>query len=113
MLPLVLELALACLEGAALGRAVMILQEAADDSEAQAAAALVTASHSRADVMATSEAIQAAASLARVERAELAAATKWAAHVADSRELARRALAVVAAGGGEPAPPVRRRTPSQ
>jgi hypothetical protein len=91
---LVLDLALTCLEGAALGRAVMVLQEAADDSEAAAADALAKASRLGAGAAASKAAIEAAASLARIERAEVAAAGRWAAHLAQSRELARRALAV-------------------
>jgi len=92
----VLELALACLEGAALGRAVMLLQSTADECEEKAAAALFEASRANAGATAPGAALEAAAALARIERAELAAATRWAVHVAQSRELARRALAVAA-----------------
>jgi hypothetical protein len=105
---LVLELALSCLEGAALGRAVMVLQEAADDSEAFAADALAKASEPDAGWTATNVALEATAALARVERAELAASSRWAAHVVQSRELARRALDV-AADWNRTAPRPRRR----
>ncbi len=100
---LVLELALACLEGAALGRALMLLQSAADECEERAADALFEASRAHAGVTASGAALEAGAALARIERAELAAATRWAAHVAQSRELARRALEV-AAGASRPGP---------
>ena len=93
---LLLELALACLEGAALGRAVMLLRSAADESEALAADALLAASRADAGVTASSAALKAAGALARAERAELAAATRWADHVIQSRALARTALEVAA-----------------
>ena len=103
-----LELALTCLEGAALGKAVMILQEAADDSEALASDALFKATQPGAGVTASRAVLEATASLDRIERAELAAASRWAAHVRQSRELARRALEV-AAGGGQATRPGRLR----
>src|SRR4051794_1970439 len=67
---LVLEVALACLEGASLGHALMTLQEVADESEARATHALATASEPDAGVAAMNEAMRAAASLARAERVE-------------------------------------------
>jgi hypothetical protein len=97
---LLLELALACLEGAALGRAVMLLRSAADESEALAADALLAASREGAGVAASSAALKAAGALARAERAELAAATRWADHVTQSRALARMALEVAAGARG-------------
>jgi hypothetical protein len=92
---LVLELALACLEGAALGHALMSLQEVADESEARAIEALAAAGDPGAGAAVMKEAIEAAISLARAERAEFATATRWATYVVESRELARRALGVV------------------
>jgi hypothetical protein len=92
---LVLELALACLEGAALGHALMSLQEVADESEARAMEALAAASDLQAGAPAMNEAMEAAASFGRAERAEFAAATRWATYVVESRELAQRALSVV------------------
>ena len=92
---LVLELALACLETAALGHQLMSLQEVADESEARAAEALAAASCPDAEVGAMRVAMDAAASLADAERAEFATATRWAEHVVASRNLARRALTVV------------------
>jgi hypothetical protein len=92
---LVIELALACLETAALGHQLMSLQEAADESEARAAEALAAASSPDAEVGAMRLAMDAAALLADAERAELATATRWAEHVVASRKLARRALRVV------------------
>jgi hypothetical protein len=93
--PLVLELALACLEVAALGRALMTSQEAADESEARALDALAAASAPGASGAAMKEAMDAGASFAEAERAELAATTRWATHVVESRELALLALRVV------------------
>jgi hypothetical protein len=92
---LVLELALACLETAALGHQLMSLQDVADESEARAAEALAAASSPDAKVGAMRVAMEAAASLADAERAEFATATRWAEHVVASRELAKRALRVV------------------
>ncbi len=89
---LVLELALVCLEGAALGRSVMVLQEAADEFEVVTADALAMASDPRAGVTAWALALESAGSLARVERAELAASARWAEHATHARELALRAL---------------------
>jgi hypothetical protein len=91
----VLELALACLEGATLGHALMSLQEVADESEARAMEALAAASDPGAGAAAMKEAVEAATSLARAEGAEFATATRWATYVVESRELARRALRVV------------------
>ena len=96
---LVLELALVCFEGAALGRSVMMLQDAADESEVIASSALAVASDPRAGVEAWCLALEAAASLGRIERAELAASARWAAHAERSRGLALRALAVTGRGG--------------
>jgi hypothetical protein len=87
-----LELALTCLEGAALGRSLMVLQEAADDSEARAAAALELAAGRFGDIAAMTSALDAVTAFADAERAELAAAARWAEHVSTSQELARRAL---------------------
>jgi hypothetical protein len=92
LLSLILELALACLEGAALGRAVMALQDAADDSEARAADALDLAAHRAWDIRTMSSALEAVTSFARLEEAELVAASRWAAHVSSTHELAQRAL---------------------
>jgi hypothetical protein len=91
----VLELALACLEGAGLGRALMATQEAADESEARALDALAAVRTPGAGGAAMKEAIDAAAQFAGAERAEFAMATRWATHVVESRELALRALRVV------------------
>lgn len=95
---LVLELALVCLEGAALGRSVMMLQESADEYETLSADSLAMASDPRAGVEAWALAFEAARSLARVERAELAASARWAAHAMQSRELALRALGATRRG---------------
>jgi hypothetical protein len=85
----------------------MVLQEAADDSEAAAADALARASEPGAEASASRVALEAAVSLARIDRAELAAAGRWAAHVARSREPPRRALELAA--GGRQATPAGRR----
>jgi hypothetical protein len=92
---LVLELAFACLDGTALGRALMTSQEVADESEARALEALAAASTPGAGSAAMKEALDAAASFSRAERAEFASATRWATHVVESRELAMRALRAV------------------
>ena len=98
---LVLELALSCLESAGLGHALMSLQEVVDEREALAAEALAAAREPGAGADAVREAAAAAASFAKAERAEFAAATRWATHVVESRELARRALTVVTASSSE------------
>jgi hypothetical protein len=94
---LVLELALTCLQGAALGRALMILQEETNQAEEAAAEALAAVPDPAlaVDLAAADAAAEAAAALAEAQRAELTAATRWAAHVAESRELARRAFGIV------------------
>jgi len=77
----------------------MVLQEALDESEAVAVDALDKAGRPGAELSESRAALEAMASLARIERAELAAAGRWASHVRQSRELARRALEVAAGGG--------------
>lgn len=89
---LLLELALTCLEGASLGRSVMMLQEAADEAETIAIEALAIASEPAATVPAWALALEATASLGRLERAELAASARWAAYAERSRALALQAL---------------------
>jgi hypothetical protein len=88
---LVLELALACLDGATLARALMTSQELADETETRALEALAAST----PATGMKEALDAAAAFARAEDAELACATRWATHVVESRELALRALGVV------------------
>lgn len=92
---LVLELALACLEGTALARALMTMQEAADESEARAVEKLTAAADPTAAAGALHDAIDATVSFGRADRAEFATAQRWARHVVESRELARRALRLV------------------
>jgi hypothetical protein len=91
----VLELALACLDGVTLGRALMTSEQVADESEARALRALAAASTPGAGCAEMKEALDAAASFARAEHAEFASATRWATHVVESRELALRALRTV------------------
>jgi hypothetical protein len=90
----VLELALACIDGATLARALMTSQAVADESEARAIEAFA-ANNPVAGAAAMREALDAAASFARAEHAEFASATRWATHVVESRELALRALRLV------------------
>lgn len=92
---LVVELALACLETTALGHRLMTLQEAVDEWEARATAALAAASTPDAEVGAMRMAMDAAVLLADAERAEFDTATRWAEHIVRSRKLAKRALRVV------------------
>jgi hypothetical protein len=73
----------------------MTSQQVADESEARLLEALAAASTPGAGAAATKEALDAAASFARADRAELASATRWATHVVESRELATRALRAV------------------
>jgi hypothetical protein len=73
----------------------MTSQEAADEAEAHALDALAAADSPGADGAAMKEAMDAAASFAEHDRAEFAMATRWAAHVVESRELALQALRVV------------------
>ncbi len=90
-----LELALACLEGTALARALMTTQEVADESETRAVEKLTAATDPGADAGALDDAIDAAISFGRADRAEFATAQRWARHVIESRALARRALTLL------------------
>lgn len=96
---LVLELALACLEGTALARALMTMQGVADESEALAVEKLTAASDPAAGAGALKDAIDAAVSFGRADRAEFATAQRWARYVVESRKLARRALTLVTPSG--------------
>jgi hypothetical protein len=90
----VIELANACLEGAALARALLVLQEAADQHEAEAARALAVLADQPYDGQASSAALHSLQELGRINREELTAAANWGVHVARTRVLAHDALVV-------------------
>jgi hypothetical protein len=90
----VIELAAACLEGAALARALFVLQEAADQREAEAARALAVLAKQPYDGQASWVALRSLQELGRINREELTAAANWGEHVARTRVLAHDALVV-------------------
>jgi hypothetical protein len=86
------ELAQMCLEGTALAKTLLRLQEEADKREAQATRALTLAAERPWDPRALYLAFMSLAALGRINRDELAASARWAVHTAHVRAVAGAVL---------------------